>query len=144
MLSQLCKEINNWFQYEYHFGNFKIEGGQLTDFDTIMKEGQYFRIVGSVLNDGVYEWPASDLKDEEFEGAVWLMAVPPDVIELDKKIDEWKEKYATVDSQALSPYQSESFGGYSYSKGSGGEGSGKTGKWQGVFASELSRWRKLR
>ena len=107
-----------------------------------MKEGQYFRIVGSVLNDGVYEWPASDLKDEEFEGAVWLMAVPPDVIELDKKIDAWKEKYATVDSQALSPYQSESFGGYSYSKGSGGEGSGS--KWQGVFASELSRWRKLR
>lgn len=142
MLSALCKELNNWFACGIYFDTFDITDGMLELED--LKIGQYFRIVGSVFNDGVYQYPATELVDEKFDGAVWAMAVPPDVIELDKRIDAWKEKYATVDSEAMSPYQSESFGGYSYSKGSGGTGDGKTGKWQGVFASELSRWRKIR
>lgn len=145
MLSELCKEINNWFQYEYHFGKFKIEGGKLTDFDSILKDGQYFRIVGSVLNDGVYEWPASDLKDEEFDGAVWLMAVPPEVIKLALDVDEWRNKYETLDNQAMSPFTSENFGGYSYAKsGAGSAGGASASGWTSVFANRLNRWRKIR
>lgn len=144
MLGELCKELNNWFAAAIYLGEYDITGGILTGLEDDLKAGQYFRIVGSVFNDGVYQYPAVDLVDEKFDGAVWAMAVPKEVLALSNKIDEWKEKYATVDSQALSPYQSESFGGYSYSKGSGGTEDGKTGKWQGVFASELNRWRKLR
>lgn len=148
MLTELCQELRNWFELKKHFGTFKIEGGQLTD-SSFLQDGQYFRIVGSVFNDGVYQNDLSNpevLTDEEFRGAIWAMAVPPTVVALSDKIDEWQAMYGGVGSQNLSPFQSESFGGYSYSKGSGGSGSGNGSSvptWQSTFADELSRWRKI-
>lgn len=142
MLSELCKELNNWFCVKKYFGTFTIEDETLIVPE--LQSGQYFRIVGSVFNDGVYEYPVTGLKDETFNGAVWAMAIPAEVIALDAKISEWVAKYCGVDSSNLSPYQSESFGGYSYSKGSGssdGGGSGNT--WQNMFKSELDNWRKV-
>jgi hypothetical protein len=50
---------------------------------------------------------------------------------------EWE--LANADS-INSPYQSESFGGYSYSKESGGEGGMN---WKTHFANELWKWRKI-
>lgn len=145
MLTELCQELRNWFEKEKYFGTFKIEGGQLAD-GSFLQDGQYFRIVGSVFNDGVYVWPDNTLRDEVFDGAIWAMAVPPTVIALSDKISEWNEKYGGVNSSAMSPYQSESFGGYSYTKSSGG-GSGSTASsaptWKSVFASELNRYRKI-
>lgn len=125
------------------FDTFTIEDGTLTLDE--LQDDQYFRIVGSVFNDGVYQYPATELKDETFEGAVWAMAIPAEVIALSTEIDEWKTKYAGVDSTNMSPYQSESFGGYSYSKGSGGSsiGGNADNTWQGVFKSELDNWRKV-
>ena len=145
MLTELCQELRNWFEREKYFGTFTIEGGQLAD-GSFLQDGQYFRIVGSVFNDGVYVWPDSTLHDEVFDGAIWAMAVPPTVIALSEKIQEWNEKYGGVNSSAMSPFQSESFGGYSYTKSSGG-GSGSTASsaptWKSVFASELNKWRKI-
>lgn len=142
-LTDLCKEINNWFDISRYFGRFTIKGGAIdlsemaTDGSII--EGQYFRIAGSVFNDGVYQYPASGLTDEVFEGAVWAMAVPPAVTALYLKIDEW---VAAHSKEIDSPYQSESFGGYSYSKSGGGDASGNL-TWQGHFKHELDRWRKI-
>lgn len=153
MLTELCKEINNYFDTNRVFGTFKIENGVMPVLEAFMQDGQYFRIVGSVFNDGVYQYPLTvkdgvgELKDEEFEGAVWAMAVPQEVIALADEIKNWCNKYQTVDSMAMSPYNSESFGGYSYSKSSGGSGDGSgngSGTWQGVFANRLSNWRKIR
>lgn len=143
MLTSLCKELNNWFDEGRHFGTFTISDGGI-DLD-FLKEGQYFRIVGSTFNDGVYQYPAEDLKEEQFEGAIWAMAIPQEVIALAAKIEEWQEKYGGVDSENMSPYNSESFGGYSYSKGGGGssDGSSAAGTWQGAFASELNKYRKV-
>lgn len=143
MLTELCQELRNWFEIKKHFGVFKIEGGQLANC-SFLQDGQYYRIVGSVFNDGVYQWPDSDLQDESFDGAIWAMAVPPTVVALSDKIEEWNDMYAGVGGQLLSPFQSESFGGYSYSKGSsrsGGSTSIET--WRSVFADELNRWRKI-
>ena len=42
-----------------------------------------------------------------------------------------------------SPYVSESFGGYSYTKRSGSD-SGSVGGWQEAFKARLSPWRKLK
>ena len=45
-----------------------------------------------------------------------------------------------------SPYASESFGGYAYTKASAGQGSADSGggiSWRTPFASELNKWRKL-
>lgn len=145
MLTELCKEINNWFDKKRYFGTFAVEDGVLTG-SFSLQEGQYFRIVGSVFNDGVYQYPATELVDETFDGAIWAMAVPSEVIALAKEIKEWADKYLGVDSAAMSPFNSESFGGYSYSKSGGSSSSGNvdlSGTWQGAFADRLNHWRKI-
>ena len=147
MLTELCQELKNWFELKKYFGTFTIEGGQLAD-SSFLQNGQYFRIVGSVFNDGVHQKPADDLVDESFEGAIWAMAVPPTVIALSEEIQEWRDKYDGVDSVNMGPYSSESFGGYSYSRSSGNSsGYGNKGNgaptWQSMFVNELNRWRKI-
>ena len=141
MLTELCAELKNYFLHDelkdIHQGEYTISDGGI-DLPFLLN-GQYFRIVGSVLNDGVYKYPASGLKDETFVGAVWAMAVPPSVIALANEIDSWNEANAEMLS---SPYTSESFGGYSYSKASGISGGGAY-TWKDQFSSRLSKWRRL-
>ena len=140
MLEEILAFIHNYFIKEIHRGMFKISDGQLLcDF---LQEGQYFRIRGSIFNDGVYQYPASDLADEVFKGEVWAMAVPPSVVDLSERISEWVTKYG---DSVSSPYSSESFGGYSYQKASSGQGNAGSSSptWQSTFAIELNRWRKI-
>jgi len=150
MLSELCLYLHNWFNFNQpqYFGMFKIEDGVLismNDGDMGIVENQYYRIIGSMFNDGVYKHGSEQLTDESFDGAVWLMAVPKDVIALNAEIDAWQAQYGAIDSANMSPYQSESFGGYSYSKSSGGSSSGLSSvpTWQSVFADRLARYRKI-
>ena len=148
MLTQICQYLRNWFERDKYIGSFQISGGALTDATGSappLLDGQYFRIVGSVLNDGVHQWPAYDLSDEEFTGAVWSMAVPPAILDLDREIEAWQDKYGGVDSALLSPFASESFGGYSYSKATGGaaSGGGTVTSWEALYAARLAPWRKI-
>lgn len=143
MLTELCQELRNWFDLERHSGTFAIENGNIAaDF---LAEGQYFRIMGSIFSDGVHQYPAADLPAETFTGAVWALGIPKPVINLAAEIAAWRAKYEATDSAAMSPFSSESFGGYSYSKsGSGSSASGSTnGSWKTAFASRLNMWRKL-
>lgn len=144
MLAELCQELRNWFDVKRHIGVFKIQNGHLDRIDGV-QSGQYIRIVGSVFNDGVYQYPPEDLTDETFDGGVWLLAIPKDVVKLSEEIDAWNNKYCSIDSAAMSPFNSESFGGYSYSKTAGGaSGSANSPtSWQSVFAKRLNRWRKI-
>lgn len=155
MLEELCRELNNWFDENpkdgskrHYFGEYAIENGGLDLTEIGIQTGQYFRIIGSVFNDGVYQYPVNGLADEIFDGAIWAMAVPPTIVSLATEIEEWQNKYGGVNSAAMSPFTSESFGGYSYSKSSGtvsnGNGSGNTGTWQSVYANRLNKWRKIR
>lgn len=149
MLTQICLYLRNWFDENQpkFISKFRIEDGVLisyNDEDMGIKEGQYYRIIGSVFNDGVHQHPADDLQDEIFDGAVWLMAVPKDVLDLADEISAWQDKYGEIDSENMSPYQSESFGGYSYSKTSGSvSGASIVPTWQAVFATRLRRYKKL-
>lgn len=148
IMTEICQEIRNWFDRDRCFGLFKIESGEITvgGKPLEIKDGQYFRIIGSTFNDGVHVFPSSNLIDEDFDGAIWLMAVPPAVISLAAEIEAWQAKYGGVGSMAMSPYNSESFGGYSYSKSGGGSAdgtSGSAGTWQGAFAKRLNMWRKI-
>ena len=138
MLTELCAELRNYFEVPNgrHFGKFTISGGSIAPLD-FLQEGQYFRIVGSVFNDGVYQYPATSLTDEVFEGAVWAMAVPPTLIALSAEI----KAYNDSDAGKASPYTSESFGGYSYTKAT--DANGAPIGWQKAFASRLNQWRKL-
>lgn len=150
MIEAICRELNNYFDTDSegnkcrYFGTFAITDGTIGLSGTGIKDGQYFRIVGSALNDGVYQYPADGLTDETFDGAVWLMFIPKAVFALADEISAWNEKYGGLDSQASSPFNSESFGGYSYSKGSGSGTTGTdAGTWQSQFSSRLNKWRKI-
>ena len=149
MLGEICAYLKNWFEAGMYHAEFCISGGAIHFHDGSplpLKEGQYFRIIGSVFNDGVWQYSSElTLKDETFDGTVWAMRVPPDLIAIMAEIEEWMKKYGSVDSEALSPYNSESFGGYSYSKSVGGAGSsnGGTPTWDTVFGGRLERWRRL-
>lgn len=141
MLEELMRECRNWFKVPdgAYSGTFTIKNGSITL--PFLVEGQYFRIIGSVFNDGVYQYGAGGLTDETFDGAVWALAVPAAFISLVEDVEAWRSKY---ESAANSPFQSESFAGYSYTKSSANSNSGGsvTG-WQGVFAPRLNKWRKL-
>lgn len=135
MLTALCQELRNWFEREKHFGDFTISEGILENVD-FLQDGQYFRIVGSVFNDGVHRFNDVELKDETFNGAIWEMAVPEDVINLANEIDAYNTEMGVA-----SPYTSESWGGYSYTKATASDGSVIT--WQTAFSNRLNRWRKI-
>lgn len=148
MLNELCGYLRNYFDKKRYFGDFTISGGAISgSVDLNLLENQYIRIVGSVLNDGVYQYPSDlvKLEDESFNGSVWALAIPKEVIALDAEIDAWRAKYEAVDGAAMSPFSAESFGGYSYQKSNNNtEGSsGGLGGWQNAFASRLSQWRKI-
>ena len=137
MLTEICAELRNYFVKDIHNGTFEIVGGKITPLDFI-QENQYFRIVGSVFNDGVYKYTDKlELTDEKFIGSVWSMAVPPSVIDLAEEI----KKYNESDEAKPSVYQSESFGGYSYSKATDSNGVPLT--WQKVFANRLNKYRRM-
>ena len=143
LMDEVLDSIHNYFVDTIHEGKFVIENGTLeADF---LKENQYFRIIGSTFNDCVYKYPATDLIDEEFSGAVWAMRVPPSFIALLSEIEAWIDKYDGDDSTLNSPFTSESFNNYSYSKASGtnSDGSYAPVTWQSIFAKRLDRWRKL-
>lgn len=137
MLEQVLRHLNNWFLVDIHEGTFTVENGSITL--PFLLTNQYFRIVGSVFNDGLHQYPAGDLTDETFTGSVWALAVPQAVIELAAEIEAWQKKNGDA---SVSPYQSESFGGYQYSKATD-SASGGAVTWQSAFRSRLNAWRKI-
>lgn len=139
MLEQVLREIRNWFVADggIHSGNYTIEDGGIAL--PFLATGQYFRIIGSVFNDGLHQYPATGLVNEEFSGAIWALAIPKAVIELADEIQKWQEKNGEA---ASGIYQSESFGGYSYSKATD-SASGGAVTWQSAFKRQLSVWRKI-
>lgn len=157
-LSILCNYLNNYFDRgrDKLYGDITITNGVIDNeaFVSKIQDGQYYRITGSVFNDGVHKYKASlsidedtGLKDETFRGGIWLMAIPQEVIDLATDIEAWQAQYGAIDGANMSPFQSESFGGYSYSKASTGGSAGGGGTsitWQDAFKARLNTWRKLK
>lgn len=148
MLTQICQYLRNWFDkkldgtsYPKYDGTFMINEGEIvSEFET----GQYIRIIGSMFNDGVHRVGDGGLTDETFKGEIWLMSIPKPVIEAAKWAVAWLEVNGGADSSANSPFTSESFGGYSYSKGASANGSGGTSVFeQAYMVNALAPWRKI-
>lgn len=138
MVEDVCKACNNYFTPK---GNIKYDKFKIVDGKIVLPDilpGQYFRIQGSVFNDGIYQMPdnklVEGLRDETFDGAVWAMRVPPAFIALCAKI----KKYSESDAAVPNGYRSETFGGYSYTKGSNDDNT-----WKKVFANDLNKWRRI-
>lgn len=155
MITDVCQYLKNWFNrkpdgtdFPKFDGTFTVSGGVVVELDGKLADGQYYRIIGSVFNDGVHKYGDTHdvLTNEVFEGAIWSMGVPKDFISLVAEIDAWQAKYGSLESEAMSPFSSESFGGYSYTKSSGtSNADGSTGMttWQNTFSARLAPWRKI-
>ena len=139
MPEQVLMNIRNWFTVDggIYSGTFTIQDGGITL--PFLADGQDFRICGSLFNDGLHQYPADGLVDETFNGTIWALAIPKSVVDLADEISKWQEKNGEA---SVSPYQSESFGGYSYSKATDAETGGAV-TWQSAFKRQLSAWRKI-
>ena len=134
MLENVLEYLHNYFdarvlpeqEWTITYGTMKIP-------DAL--PGQYVRIVGSVLNDGVYQYPLTWMTDEAFTGTVQLLAIPKPVLALVDEIKTWAEKNQPT------AFTSESFGGYSYSKAT--NAAGVAASWQDVFRARLAPYRKM-
>ena len=149
MVPDVCRYLNNDFTDPQAAieGEFTIAGGALTP--PGVAEGQYFRLEGSLYNDGIYRCPAEGLTDETFAGTVWPMRVPRAVRELAEEISAWVVKY---EAAAMSPYAEERLGDYAYKKaqtvrqassGRGAVWQTEQPVWPRVFGYRLRRWRKI-
>lgn len=134
MLDEILKELNNYFETEKSVKNeFNIAGGTIVLSNFI--NGQYVRIKGSILNDGVYKIPLAGLTDETFTGEIVGLAIPKEVVYLETQINAYVVKNPST------AYTSENFGNYSYSKTTGKNGN--VSSWQEVFKKELNSYRKI-
>lgn len=139
VLQEVLESIYNWFDVNRVRDEFTVHDGTISVPD--IQDGQFFRVVGSVFNDGLYRHPAHDLTDEVFTGEVWIMAVPNEIIDIAEEVERWNAKYGDA---VNSPYQSESFGGYSYTKSQASyNGTSVPMDWRSVFKTRLNRWRKM-
>ena len=135
MLEAMLTHLHNWFPAKdgKHAGAFAIASGVLSP-DVGLIAGQYYRIKGSVLNDGLHQAgnPDDILMDERFTGEVWALAIPRAVQDMAEEIATWRESNPETDKT------SESFGGYSYSRAQ--SASGGVGGWQAAFSGRLNAW----
>lgn len=139
MLENVLRHLKNWFVRAVHSGTYTITGGTLPlDF---LQTGQYFRVIGSVFNDGVHRCDAAlSLTDETFTGEIWALSIPKALLDLVGEMEDWQTKNGAV-SAGL--YKSESFGGYSYTVKDDVASGGGDSSWVGAFSSRLSQWRKI-
>ena len=147
MLEEAMRYVNNRFDRDAQgnwvgsrSGAFDVSGGTLEIAG--IPEGQFFWVEGSALNDGLHRYPDTTMEDESFEGRVVLLRVPRAFAELCDEIEAWVD----ANSKAIDgPYQSESFGGYSYSRETGGAQGNEmpAAAWQAHFGARLRPYRKL-
>ena len=92
-ITDFCEEVNNWFDVDRQFGVFTIADGKLSGV-TDLKENQFFRIIGSVFNDGVYQNNSElTLTDESLTALITVrasvdIAIPKAVQEVAETVTE--------------------------------------------------------
>ena len=144
-LTELCGYLKNYFEQKKYIGDVTIADGRVSfDGDSELLDGQYIRIVGSVFNDGVYQWKTDtaipNLVDEAFNGGVWALAIPKELISVLAEITAWEAKYAGA---CASPMYSETISSNSYTYTKGNPESTKQNTAFNTFASKLNRWKKI-
>lgn len=136
-LAEVMRACNNWFIVTSFYGDFKIAEGHIVFPFGITSNYNYYKIQGSAENDGIHS-TTEILIDETFIGSIMLLNVPKELLLLVNDIETFQEKYG---ESCTSPFQSESFGGYSYTKATNANGGAYT--WRDAFKDRLRMWRKL-
>lgn len=145
-LSRICANLRNYFirvGQDVYTGTYTVSDHNITP-PVSLVNGQYFRVVGSALNDGVYQYGNAEsmakLKDETFGGAIWAMRVPQSFLDL---VADYDRLNAKVEELALvsAGFASESFDGYSYTLSSGAPA--ELLQWKSRLDSELNQYRRI-
>lgn len=157
LLEEVLYHLHNWFaRTKWSVRGCVISGGALPESVTAMiPRGAFYRIEGSLLNDGLHvagsgdadEGDVDSLEDETFDGRVTLCAIPKALLALVEEISEWQEKNGEI---MEGPYTSESFGGYTYKVKTSSDfgfsqsgGSSTLSGWRLVFRDRLNPWRRM-
>lgn len=142
VLEEVLWHLHNWFEtvpIEVRACDTSALPASVVD---SLADGQWYRIDGSALNDGLHLHPAT-LEAETFDGTVTPLRIPKPLLRVVEDIGAWLERNSGA---ADSPYASESFGGYSYTLKAGvAPQSGAQGLsgWRLAFRDRLSPWRKI-
>jgi len=136
MLYEILKHIRNFFPDLDHqiAGTFTVKDGSIDPFP-VVSANQYVLIEGSALNDGIIQLSCASLEDEIFTGTITPLKIPREFLNLVAEIESYQENYK------VSPFTSESFGGYSYTRATNAKG--KMLSWQDSFGTRLNAWRKI-
>jgi hypothetical protein len=142
MLGEVLAYLNNHFVRGNAWGTEAEADGVTCCSPEDYVPGQYIRIYGSVLNDGVYKIASIDgdklvtvetLQPEASGFNVWGLAVPAEVVKLATEI----AAYQTTEKPGVA---SESLGDYSVSYAAG---SSSAPGWVWAFKDRLRPWRKV-
>ena len=92
-VGEMCASLRNYFALDPISGDFTIKDSDITVPGLV--RGQYFRIDGSVFNDGVHRYGEISMNgDETFTGTITPMSVPPAFEAVAAEIEERKQKDA--------------------------------------------------
>ena len=147
MLLQVLRRINNFFETDENTGTFTITSETLTgDFAILPLVGQYILIepygkdrltgmTGSRLNAGIYlvgdeEITLAGAKNEVWQGTVYNLVIPSDVLESAQEIAQ------NVASTPQTNLVSESFGAASLSRAT--DKNGQVATWVDVYRAKLN------
>lgn len=138
-VADVMRQCRNYFASGWVDGTFSISGNALPEF-----EDGYIFISGSRHHDGVWfvtggyltGRDVDGMPDEDFTGRVWLLSPTGDFLALCREIAGYDEK------NPVGAYQSESFGGYSYTRGGTGAASGNY-SWQAAYYDALTPYRRM-
>lgn len=138
VVQEVMQYLHNYFLIDgaLKLGKFKITNGSVEL--PFLQPGQWFMVEGSVFNDGVYRYQVDEMCDETFHGCIAPMAPDSTFLAVCSEIADWQEKNAEAVAQ---PFQSESFGGYSYTRATAKNGSAYS--WKDAFGMRLNNWRKI-
>lgn len=139
----LMQECNNYFYKTYEYDIFKIENGVISS-EGMYNVGQYIKIEGSTLNNGVYKIESmagnkiniKGLDNELFEGVIFGLAVPDNFINLMETINK---HINTLPKNANEV--SESFNNYSITVATGSKG--QPLQWQTIFSENINPFRQI-
>lgn len=134
--------LNNFFYQKGEKGEFEAIDGCIR-VSQKYKTGQFVKLESLDGICGVYSVVSTDgvsiTLDESlngiFEGVVYSLNVPKAFTQLHEEIEKFKI------NNKVSTFTSESFGGYSYSKAT--NGNGKPLGWQDVYADELKYYKRI-
>ena len=147
MIDEVCAYLNNYFNEDPITGKKLIYQGQYSIVNgaiilPFLTQGQYFRVFGSKLNDGIHVYGVDELQDEIFTGVIWEMRPPKVFLDMVDDIQKWVDRYGDT---MKNPYQSEDvIGVYRYTKMTTGKVTGDyIATWQNAYKNQLKQWLKI-